>query len=157
MMRKSGDHRTLQKFPKFFDGKACLPDDGPQGAGLEVSAGMDRDCHGACRIGRMDEHVMAADDAINHEAVPRQRADDPVAADGRQAPAILGGYGYAADFGMRVGRNGHALVAPIGENGADRFLGIGERFLLAFAFGDNFRERRDQHCKAAAFLRLQYD
>ena len=47
------------------------------------------------------------------------------------------------------------MIAPIGNNGADGFLGIGQGFLLGVAFRDDLRQGWDEHGKAALFLRLQ--
>jgi hypothetical protein len=35
----------------------------------------------------MDEHMVAANDAVDDEAVPCQRTDDPIASDNGQASA----------------------------------------------------------------------
>ena len=48
------------------------------------------------------------------------------------------------------------MIAPIGKNGADCFLGIGQSFMLGVAFRDDLRQSWDKHGKAALFLRLQY-
>jgi len=48
------------------------------------------------------------------------------------------------------------MIAPIGKNGADGFLGIGQGFLLGVTFGNDLRQSWDEHGKAALFLRFQY-
>lgn len=77
----------LQQLSEFLDCKTGLSDDGPQGAGFQVAAGMNWHCDGARWIGWMDEHVMTADDAIDNKSGPGQGADDPAAAHDRQASA----------------------------------------------------------------------
>src|ERR1043166_9611313 len=72
-------------------------------------------------------------------------------------PAILRGDGYAADFGISIGRNGHSLIRSVCKNGADGFLRVGDGFLLGIPFGDDFRKCWDKDGKAATFLWLQDD
>jgi hypothetical protein len=76
---------------------------------------------------------------------------------GSRAAAILGGHGHAADFRVSVGRNGQSLIASIREDGADRLLCIGKRFLLRIALGDDLRKSWDKNGEATAFLRFKHD
>jgi len=79
---------------------------------------------------------MAAGDAVDNQACSLGQRSRRL----RRAivrPPYLGGYRYAADFWVRVGRNGEAMVAPIRKDGPDRFFGISQSFLLSVAFGND--------------------
>src|SRR5712691_1742455 len=70
-------------------------------------------------------------------------------------PAMLGDDRHATDFRGCVGGNDEAIVAAIVEDGANRFFGVGKRFLLGLALGHHLGERRHKHGEPAALLRFQ--
>src|SRR5262249_19672967 len=71
--------------------------------------------------------------------------------------AISRGHGHATNFGVRIGRNSNAVIAPVGEDGLYGLLRIGERFFLGIAFRDYLRKCRDEHGETAVLLRFKND
>jgi hypothetical protein len=76
---------------------------------------------------------------------------------GKAPPLMLGGYRDATDFGMCVGRDRDAVILPVREDRADRFLGVRESFLLIVALRDHLGKGRDKHGKTAALLGFKDD
>src|SRR5438105_3287435 len=100
---------------------------------------------------------MAADNSVNDKSCLGECSTSARASTGSRAVAILCGNRYAANFGTGVGRDRDSIVLSIRKYGTDRFLCVGERFLLVVTFSDNFRKSRNKHSKAATLLRLKND
>src|SRR3984957_16693019 len=150
----------LKQRLKFLQAESGLFDDGTKSAWLEVAARMDRHSDRSRPVAREDHNVMTADDPICHESWARQGSNDAAAAvQDRQLSVshALGCDRHAADFRRRVGGNGQAMSAAIGQNGADRLLGVQERLSFGVSLGHRFRQSRNEHSKAAVRLRLQDD
>src|SRR6266699_4310451 len=74
---------------------------------------------------------------------------------GNCPPAMLGGHGHAADLGLRVGRDRDPVLATVGEDRADGFLRIGQRFVLGITLGYDLRKGGNEHCETTTLLRLE--
>lgn len=66
----------LQELSKLIDAKPRLPDDGAQRPWLEVSTRMDGHGDGACRIARIHEHMVTADNTVHNKAGSLECAND---------------------------------------------------------------------------------
>jgi len=101
---------------------------------------------------------MTAHDPIDNKSRLGKRADDlPAFDEGSPAPPISRSDRNLANFRLCVGRDRNPVILPIREDGANRLLGIGERFLLTISLSHDLRKGRNKDRKAAAGLRFQYD
>lgn len=117
---------------------------------------MNRNGYGTGGIIGINEDVMTADDSIDEKTGSGESMDDTLAVDDRKlAAAHLGGHRYLTDLGMRIRRRRHSLFLPVRQDGPDGFPGIGKRLLFGVAFRYDFRQCRDEHGKAATFLRFE--
>jgi hypothetical protein len=65
------------------DGQACLSNDGPNRARLEVSTGMYRNSHRQRGIERVYENMVTSDNTIEDKSGALQRSDDTPPIDDR--------------------------------------------------------------------------
>jgi hypothetical protein len=93
---------------------------------------------------------------INPALASARTARLPLTA-GSRAAAMLGGDGHASNFRMGVRGDRKSVTAPKLQDGANRFLRVGESLLFRVALGDDLGKGRDEHCEAATLLRFKND